>query len=181
LLLSTDVLKSYSNLGESKTVEDRITVLVAKAAEEGDTSGICLRPEMKKMRSATAAATLEKHLSGQDNDSSTAGQVGNAKRPGTSSNEPRKKSHTPPSLDEESARANPEAYLERRIAKCFEDGVWYFGTVAKYAPRVLPEEEVITPLWKVRYDDGDKEEFDAADLIAHLTEYEFNKTSDMNE
>jgi hypothetical protein len=182
-------LKLYSELGENEAVQDRIAVLVGKTEELGEstTTGFSLRPDLKKGQSTAAAAALETHLAGTDDvtetvdDGSTVGQIHNTKRPAISSNEPRKKARTTetPSLDEQSALANPMEYLNLRIAKCFENGVWYFGTVTKFTPRALTaEDEETTPLWKVNYDDGDREEFDAADLVTHLTEYEFNKNSD---
>ena len=52
-----------------------------------------------------------------------------------------------------------ESYVGQRIAKDF-DGDIYYGTVSKYFPK--------DRLWKIDYDDGDKEELDHEELLFAL-------------
>lgn len=56
----------------------------------------------------------------------------------------------------------PEYYIGKRIAKLFYEKQVYFGTIVKF------EEG----LFYVEYDDGDKEDFDAAELLTVIRFYE---------
>lgn len=61
---------------------------------------------------------------------------------------------------------NPNQYLTMRIAKFFEDFL-YFGTVHKYDPR--------TRWWRIIYDDNDREDFSFDQLAEALALYEEEK------
>ena len=56
----------------------------------------------------------------------------------------------------------------RRIVKQFDCGLCE-GTVDEYLPPQDPEE---VPLWQIRYDDGDFEQFDVAELLEGLSTFE---------
>jgi hypothetical protein len=65
-----------------------------------------------------------------------------------------------PSPKKRNNKSNQE-HIGSRIAKYFEEGTLYFGTVTKYRPK----------FWWIKYDDGDEEEMDAHDLTEALTLY----------
>jgi hypothetical protein len=57
----------------------------------------------------------------------------------------------------------PHPHVGSRIAKLFDDGVVYFGTVERYTPH--------KKWWWIVYDDGDQEELDYQELHACLKLY----------
>ena len=70
------------------------------------------------------------------------------------------------------------AYVGRRLAKIFDDGLLYFGTIMEWKP---PEEgEDDYDLWRVVYDDNDREDMDERELDLCLQMYELRKMEDAN-
>ncbi|KAG7369685.1 type III pantothenate kinase [Nitzschia inconspicua] len=73
-----------------------------------------------------------------------------------------------------SVTGDPKAYLNKRIAKWFEDDELYFGTI----DQVSRQDEKET-WWHVVYDDGDEEELEIRQLRRALQDYEINKSADV--
>ena len=63
----------------------------------------------------------------------------------------------------------PASYAGHRISKFFRQKL-YFGTVDSFSPAVVNEDGV--DLWLILYDDGDREDFEKAELVRHLRQYE---------
>ena len=66
-------------------------------------------------------------------------------------------------------RSNPTSYVNRRIVKRFENGLWYFGNVRDYVPIESTNES--EDLWNILYDDGDTEDLEVNELVACLKHY----------
>jgi len=73
--------------------------------------------------------------------------------------------------------SDPRGYVHRRVAKFFDDDL-YFGRVRKYDPKVLEGDTEMSHIWKVTYDDGDKEEYDIEDMVEFLSIYKENEIKD---
>lgn len=68
--------------------------------------------------------------------------------------------------------SQPTVFIQRRVAKEFEDGEVYFGTVTQY------DESEPPPFWKIHYDDGDEEDYEKKDLIKALKLYDKEEGND---
>jgi len=73
--------------------------------------------------------------------------------------EPTKKSTTP--------AQSGSSYVNKRIAKEFDNGIVYRGTVTKYT-----EDDSADGLWHILYDDGDEEDFSLSELEAGMKLFE---------
>lgn len=80
---------------------------------------------------------------------------------------PKKKPSDNLKLTDKNIANNPNAWKGRRVAKYFESLI-YYGTVGDYDGEY----------WHITYDDGDKEDYDAKELLNQLKEYELNKHTD---
>jgi hypothetical protein len=69
-----------------------------------------------------------------------------------------------------SLKEQPNSYRNQRVAKYFDDGILYFGYVKYYNSD--------TGLWRIFYDDTDREDYDALDMIKFGKEYEMHKHED---
>jgi hypothetical protein len=72
-----------------------------------------------------------------------------------------------------SFEGDPKQHIDKRIAKWFDDGNLYFGTVDK----VSRQDEKDT-WWHVEYDDGDQEDLDYQQILRAFKDYEENKSQD---
>ena len=68
--------------------------------------------------------------------------------------------------------SQPTVFIQRRVAKQFEDDEVYFGTITQY------DESEPPPFWKVHYDDGDEEDYEKKDLIKALKLYDKEEGND---
>ena len=71
-------------------------------------------------------------------------------------------------IDIEDLHASPKRYVKWRVAKRFDDEM-YYGTVEKYLP---PEEDDDEDLWHILYDDGDTEDLNAKEMIRHIKKFQ---------
>jgi len=115
--------------------------------------------------------------------------------PGTETDEAetpskRQKSKTKRSKQKKNKKSSHMDHVGKRVAKTFEippaddanglEGATaqtFFGTIDKY---VKPTKYDPTPLWHVRYDDDDEEEYDENDVKIGLELYERTKAQDKN-
>lgn len=82
----------------------------------------------------------------------------NDKRSGSS-----KQGKEPPNKKSRASKEQLELHLGSRVAKEFDDGGVYFGTVSQYDPK--------SKWWWIVYDDGDQEDMNAEELDAALELY----------
>ena len=151
----------YSEKGESSEVETRISLLL-DSTDAG--KNVLLPAEKKKSLSKQAADFLSAVAEGKGlSDDKKA-----AKRKTNNDSGHRKKSKNDIAIDKESIAANPGDYVGCRVAKYFESDGLYFGTVKKFSTRKADDD---VDLWKIIYDDEDKEEYDIDDMVTYLSNY----------
>ena len=88
--------------------------------------------------------------------------------PATSNKRGKKRSRPPKAFD-----GDPKMFLNKRVAKWFEDDELYFGTIDK-----ISRQDEKETWWHVLYDDNDQEEFDIRQVRRALQDYEENKSAD---
>ena len=89
---------------------------------------------------------------------------------------PKPQKKTPPTTEPrvpKKPKTNPESYVNRRVAKYFGDQL-YFGTVKSFGPETRFGDQI----WHVKYDDSDKEDYDADDLDDGLRLYRQKRRAD---
>ena len=181
-------LNLYADKGENDDVVSRISVLLEKNDQE---KGMLQAPAAKKGRSKLAAEWLTALVEGKPfpppdslQNGTVPGRESEAEKKRKSLTEAgasaKKKSRSDLEITTESILANPKAYVGRRVAKFFDGDGLFFGRVSKYKPRVVGDGEESQSLWKIVYDDSDKEEFDVGEMVAHLKMYEANAAQDPN-
>eukprot|EP00523_Entomoneis_sp_CCMP467_P004073 CAMPEP_0168750070 /NCGR_PEP_ID=MMETSP0724-20121128/17062_1 /TAXON_ID=265536 /ORGANISM="Amphiprora sp., Strain CCMP467" /LENGTH=606 /DNA_ID=CAMNT_0008798039 /DNA_START=31 /DNA_END=1851 /DNA_ORIENTATION=- len=79
-----------------------------------------------------------------------------------------KKNNPFPDVSVELLEANPKKFLSERVAKHFDEDL-YYGSVVSYDDN--------SKYWRVRYDDGDNEEYDVHDMDAYMKEYRLHPES----
>lgn len=168
----TAALNLYADKGESAEVETRIGVLL-DGVDNG--KAFLLPPKTKKGRSKCAADWITALLEGKsfDEEVESESEKMPAKRKSVAvdggANKKPRIDEMP--LDKESIEADPEAYVGSRVAKYFAEDGLFFGTVQAYKPHPLDDDDDNTNLWKIVYDDSDKEEFDVEELADYMRLY----------
>jgi hypothetical protein len=80
----------------------------------------------------------------------------------------RKRSRQPKTFD-----GDPKIFLNKRIAKWFNDDDLYFGTID-----AISRQDEKETWWHVLYDDDDQEDFDIRQVRKALQDYEENRSVD---
>ena len=181
-------LNLYAEKGEKEEVEARIAILLEKVEQQ---KGLLQAPMAKKGRAKRAAEWMTALLEGKPFEPPDDLQNGTV--PGRESElaqkrnalteagaSAKKKARTEFGIDRESILKSPKAYVGRRVAKFFDGDGLFFGTINKLKPSKLDTADEITLLWKVVYDDEDKEEYDVDDMVEYLKLYEANAEKDPN-
>lgn len=182
-------LELYAEKGETEEVVSRIAVILNNAAASTACGSSFLPQETKKGRAKTAAEWIKALLEGKgykpsEGDMTEENEIPPSKRKASSdpptaprNKKPRDDVEELP-IDKNKMLEDPYAYLGRRVAKFFDDDL-YFGKVKSYVHSKLDDDEEDTPLWRIVYDDGDKEEYDVDDMVEFVGLYkEKNKEQD---
>lgn len=179
-------LSLYAEKGEKEEVEARISVLLEKSDKE---KGLLQAPMAKKGRAKRAAEWMTALLEGKPfeppddlQNGTVPGRESEAEKKRKSLYEAgasaKKKARAEFGIDRESILKNPKAYVGRRVAKFFDGDGLFFGTINKLKPIRSSDADEQLLLWKVVYDDEDKEEYDIDDMVEYLKLYEANADKD---
>lgn len=175
-------LNLYAEKGETEDVESRISVLL----EQNDKGkGMLQSPMAKRGRAKRAAEWLTTLAEGkpfQPPDDIQNGSVPGREdesalkrkalfEAGAARAAAKKKARGELAIDRESILENPTAYEGLRVAKHFGPDGLFFGTIKKYNPHPVGDGGDNIYLWKVTYDDDDKEEYDVDDMVEFLQNY----------
>ena len=162
-------------------MEALIASVLTKSTDQS--KGKLLAPTIKKSRSKLAADWIAALVEGKSFDDPDGPmpeleKKASAKRKPSPAKGPQKKARKePPPIDKDSIQANPKTYIGCRVAKYFDDEL-YFGKIRKYTAQNLADDPESVDLWQVRYDDNDEEEYDIEDMIEYLTLYETHRGQD---
>ena len=174
----------YAEKGENDEVKSRIETIL-DSCEEG--KGFFQPPIVKQGLSKYAADWIGTLLEGKSFEPVESSEVEGAENeppskrkpaPSTTSNKKaRKEAVEDLPIEKDLIESNPEGYVGRRCSKFFGDEL-YFGRIKKYTPKVLDGEMEESQIWKVVYDDNDKEEYDVEDMVEYLSLYKENESQD---
>eukprot|EP00977_Amphora_coffeiformis_P010870 scaffold2558_cov172-Amphora_coffeaeformis.AAC.1 len=178
-------LIAYAEKGENDEVNARIEAILDDFNEE---KGFLQPPISKQGLSKYASDWICSLLEGksfelvaetipEDNDDTKQPAKRKPEPSSAISNKKARKEAQDLPIDKDSIMSDPRGYVHRRVAKFFDDDL-YFGRVRKYDPKVLEGDTEMSHIWKVTYDDGDKEEYDIEDMVEFLSIYKENEIKD---
>jgi hypothetical protein len=173
---------SYDDVYRKMQYDKRKAAKEAAKAMEQSLPVLVARMENERLAAAAAAeAKAAAEVNGSGKRIYTEGQAA----PGESSKRARysqehdatvtagAKAAAPPILPptKASLTERPKSYVGQRVGKFFDDEC-FFGDIDSYDKK--------NKLWRVVYDDGDEEDFDAKEVIKYRKVYEENKQQDVN-
>ena len=175
----TELLKTYRRI-EQDAKEEKIEKMNSKKVNP---------PKDKSASKAQNGSKKKKRNTDADfddfSDSSSDGEAGQdspkPKMP-VPKNKPKKKARQAPKQAKKEQKkprvdyiGNPGQFVKQRVAKDFGDDI-YFGTIIGFDE---PEEDGGKVVyWKIKYDDGDQEEFEKKELKDGLRMYDACKHND---
>ena len=180
-------LIAYAEKGENDEVKSRIEAILDSCHEE---KGFLQPPLSKQGQSKYAAEWICSLLEGKsfepveeiiaaDSVDTKPSPKRKAAPSSVISNKKGRKEVPDLPIEKDLIKSNPKGYVGRRVAKFFDDEL-YFGRIRKFDPKTLAGDTEATLIWKVIYDDGDKEEYDVEDMYEFLNIYKENESQDPN-
>ena len=154
--LVTAALKLFVEKGETAEVEHKMDSL-RESPLSANANFVPL--EVKKQRAETAAAWIHALANGESFD------AGEMETESLSLKRKADEMERPP-IDQTEMLKNPHRYLDVQVAQEFPNG-WYRGFV-----RRIQMDDDVTPFFLIRYTDGDREEYDAEDLVNGMKRYD---------
>jgi hypothetical protein len=151
-------LRLYEEVGESSDEENKLYNTEAKQ----ESSRIVQDDLVKCNKSVLARKEVLDHM--KESEGSVASILGTP----TISKRGKKRARPPKTFG-----GDPKIFLNKRVAKWFNDHELYFGTID-----AISRQDEKETWWHVLYDDDDQEDFDIRQVRRALQDYEQNKSED---
>jgi hypothetical protein len=153
-----DALRLYEEVRESSDEENKLYHTEAKQESS--------RMVQDDLVDCNKAVLAEKEV--LDHMRQSEGSVASILGTPTIAKRGKKRSRTPKTFD-----GDPKIFLNKRVAKWFNDDDLYFGTID-----AISRQDENETWWHVLYDDDDQEDFDIRQVRRALQDYEQNKSED---